>query len=173
VRASCRACLTRRRDERHAALEAAAAASALQDPELRAGLIEDVVWPAGSSRPELPLAVLVSRKTYKGPTLWHTEVTEPPPNFPKGMPIVPITPLKTTFEIDGKPITRTQVPLRLAWAVTGHRPQISSLNAQQDKTRFRKKGIFDWTHFRSLISGQGFRWYNDGRQRGLFLAYRN
>jgi len=84
------------------------------------GIIEDVVWPAGSSRSELPLAVLVSCTTYHGPTLWHTE---PRPDFPNGIPIVPITPLKTTFEINGKFMSRTQIPLRLAWAVTVHKSQ--------------------------------------------------
>jgi hypothetical protein len=79
-----------------------------------------VIWPAGSSRSELPLAVLVSCKTYKGPTLWHTE---PRPGFPNGIPIVPITPLKTSFEIDGKVMSRTQLPLQLAWTVTVHKSQ--------------------------------------------------
>ena len=51
-----------------------------------------------SSQSDLLLAVLVSCKTYRGPTLWHTE---PRPDFPNGIPIVPITPLKTTFEFDG------------------------------------------------------------------------
>ena len=60
------------------------------------GIIENVVWLPGATRSELPLAVLVSCTTCNGLTLWHTE---PHPDFPNGVPIVPITPLKTTFEI--------------------------------------------------------------------------
>jgi hypothetical protein len=71
-------------------------------------MVEDVVWPIGASRSELPLAVLVSCKTYKGLTLWHTE---PCPSFPDNVPIVPIAPLKTTFEFNGKVMSRTQLPL--------------------------------------------------------------
>ena len=53
--------------------------------------------------------------------MWHTE---PRPDFPNcGIPIVPITPLKTTLEINGKFMSRTQIPLRLAWAVTVHKSQ--------------------------------------------------
>lgn len=84
------------------------------------GLVEDVIWPIGASQSELPLAVLVSYKTYKGLTLWHTE---PRPNFPDGIPIVPITPLKTTFELNSKSMSQTQLPLQLAWAVTIHKSQ--------------------------------------------------
>ncbi|KAJ7763868.1 hypothetical protein B0H16DRAFT_1209065, partial [Mycena metata] len=70
--------------------------------------VEDVVWLPGSSRSDLPLAVLVSCPTYTGPTRWKTE---PRPDFPDGIPIVPIPAVKSTFEHDGKNMSRTQTPL--------------------------------------------------------------
>lgn len=84
------------------------------------GIVEDVIWKLDGCCSDLPLAVLVSCKTYTGPTLWRTE---PRPSFPKGIPIVPVVPLKSTMDINGKPQSCMQVPLQLAWAVTIHKSQ--------------------------------------------------
>ncbi|KAJ7729670.1 hypothetical protein DFH07DRAFT_969419 [Mycena maculata] len=73
------------------------------------GTVEDVVWAPGAIPSDLPLAVLVSCKTYTGPTLWRTA---PQTDFPNGIPIVPIPISKSHFEYGGKQCSRTQVPLR-------------------------------------------------------------
>lgn len=81
------------------------------------GILEDIIWAPDFTRSELPTIAFVSCPTYTGPTLWYSEPRE---GFPNGIPIVS---LKTTFEINGQTMSRTQLLLRLAWAVTVHKSQ--------------------------------------------------
>jgi hypothetical protein len=59
--------------------------------------VEDILWECGAESSDLPFAVLVSCKDYKGPTLWQTEPTRE--GFPEGIPIVPIIPLEDLLRI--------------------------------------------------------------------------
>jgi hypothetical protein len=80
--------------------------------------------PGPNQGSDLTSAVLVSCKDYnlKAPT---PSQTEPQEVFPEGMPVFPITPLKTSFESQLQPMARTQFPLqfKLAWVVTAHKSQ--------------------------------------------------
>jgi hypothetical protein len=53
------------------------------------------------------LSLCLAKPTKVQRYAWHTE---PRLGFPDGIPIVPVTRLKTSFELDGKDMSRTQVP---------------------------------------------------------------
>jgi hypothetical protein len=75
------------------------------------GILEDIVWECGAESSDLPFAVLVSCEVWR---------TGPREGFLEGIPIVPTTPLKTSFESRSQQMAQTRLPLRSAWAVTVH-----------------------------------------------------
>jgi ATP-dependent exoDNAse (exonuclease V) alpha subunit len=77
------------------------------------GTITDVLWDTGQNPSvSIPSLLLVCFSEYSGP------------NFPLyGPKIVPIFPVTRQFEYKGVACTRTQFPLRLAYAITVHKSQ--------------------------------------------------
>lgn len=78
------------------------------------GVVEDIIWAPDSTRSETLITAI--QRTLARPNsmcfVWYTEARE---GFPNEISFLPIS-LRTTFEIHT--ISRTQLPLRLACAVT-------------------------------------------------------
>jgi hypothetical protein len=77
------------------------------------GTITDILWDTGQDPSvSIPSLLLIHFSEYSGP------------DFPLyGSKIVPIFPVTRQFDYKGVPCTRTQFPLRLAYAITVHKSQ--------------------------------------------------
>jgi len=68
------------------------------------GVVDGILFEENQGPPSLPIAVLVEFNNYNGPTIISAE----------GKKVVPITPIRRSWETNTRNCSRLQIPLTLA-----------------------------------------------------------
>ena len=76
-------------------------------------IIQEILYEEGQRPPSLPNVILIEFNNYTGPAITTTE----------GKKLVPILPIRQTWEAKSSVCSRLQLPISLAWAITVHKSQ--------------------------------------------------
>ena len=77
------------------------------------GTIQEIVFEENKGPPSLPIAIMVEFDNYSGPAILTKDDKR----------LVPISPVRHTWEVKKGTCSRLQIPVCLAWSITVHKSQ--------------------------------------------------